>query len=142
MILGLAQFTPPPNAPPSYQWVFWVIGILFVTVCALIVLLSRKREDVQVTNEKRASAAEGLVKTRDLEIADLKRQVEALTHKNEDLNSENRVIGGIKISELAKFWEEKEKFETEFELTKHELRKSQATLKRIEDGGDIHTTKS
>lgn len=136
MIQTLLQSLPnPPDSPQVVQWVWWVIIILLGLGIALIILLSKKREDVQVTNEKRATAAESLVKVRDTELLDCNKGKERLLAENTDLESENKVLVGIKISELMKFWENKAQIEEEIETLKSQLRVTKATLKKWEDGG-------
>jgi dynactin complex subunit len=134
--LTLLQSVPtPPDSPQVVQWVWWVIIVLLGLGIALIILLSKKREDVQVTNEKRAIAAESLVKVRDTELADCAKGKERLLTEVGDLESENKVLVGIKISELMKFWENKTQIEEEIETLKSQLRVTRATLKKWEDGG-------
>jgi hypothetical protein len=141
LVLAYLQLptSPPSGSSATLQWLWIVVVILFLVCAALIILMSRGREEVQVTNEKRASAAEALVKTRDTQITELNQKITALTQDGKEMDSENKVLSGIIVSDLVKFWEQKAQFEEDFELAKSELRRARKLIERLE-GQDPHIT--
>jgi Ca2+/Na+ antiporter len=133
-LLGLLlQLPAPPSSGGAVAYIWWVVALLFLVACALIVLLSRKREDVQQTNEKRATAAEGLVKTRDTELGDCRKEVEKLKEDKADVESEYKTLAGINIHELARFWSEKERVEADLAFAQSENRRQAAVIRRYEE---------
>lgn len=69
-----------------------------------------------MTETKRADANEKLVKTRDIQIADLEKQLEEKTEqcaeKTEDFDSiavEYKTLAGINIKALLEFWAERDR---------------------------------
>lgn len=115
----------------TYVW--WAIGLALTVAAALIILLSRKREDVHQTMEKRALGAEGLVKTRDTELGDCKKLLEKALEDKGDVDSEYKALAGINIEKLFRFWQEKERIEADLEMAQSEVRRLKVVLKRYEE---------
>jgi hypothetical protein len=128
--------TAPPSGAPSFVgYIWWVILLAFALGIALIILLSRNREDVQLTDRNRASSAESLIKTRDIELADaIKARDKAIAEK-EDAESENRTLAGINIQKLMDFWAQKETLETELDVAQSKIRRLEGVIKRMEESG-------
>lgn len=94
---------------------YGVIGILLAVGLGALLLLSKKRQQTDEINEKRATASDALVKVRDTRIIDLEKELdrhkdELNSHKEEleDVTSEYRTLMGIKLDELFKFWATKQ----------------------------------
>lgn len=107
------QLTETPSWWIDKAW--WAVGVIVFIGAALILLLSKKREDVQLMEGKRADALEKLLKTRDIEIQDLDNKISQLEkelaiHKEDldSITSEYKTLAGIIISELCNYWQERE----------------------------------
>lgn len=124
----------PPGSPDWVTWVWWIVVALLIIAAGCIVFLSLKRKEAQAADEKRASAAEALIKVRDIELSDEKKLNAKLTLELADQEAENRVLSGINVRELMAFWKKKTLIEEDLDLTKSELRRVNRTLERIERG--------
>lgn len=100
-----------------------VLGISGIIVAALLILFSKRKEDIQLTESKRADANANLVKTRDQELTD--KIKEALEYKDEldSITVEYRTLAGINLKELFEFWQRKEEFEGRFAIQESENRR-------------------
>lgn len=109
-------------------FVITVIGFLVVVGVALIIILSKKREDVQLTDQKRADASEKLLKTRDLELEDCNKLCEKCREELEDVTAEYRALSGVNLAELVEFWKDYKDWMVEHNKLKRQLRIAQAEL--------------
>jgi len=129
LYLILAQIpNPPGNAPPQIAFLWWVILLLLAAAAGLIYLFTRRQERSEVVNEKRASAAEGLLKTRDIELADAQKAREKALEELGDTEAELRALSGVTIQKLLEFWAVKEKIEGENTFLKSEVRRMEHAL--------------
>jgi hypothetical protein len=90
-----------------------IIGVLsFVAMIAvaLLVVMSKSKEDSINTQTIRANSLSDLIKVRDQEIADLKAQKQAIAEELEDVTVELRTVSAIKVTELMSFWSRYDEF--------------------------------
>lgn len=103
--------------------VVWaVVVVLIAVVFGTIILLSKNILFAQETDKKRADASDNLIKTRDIQITDIKAELDTLKEEFEELTVEYRTIAGIKIEELI-IWQTKHKqdiLDRESEMAKME----------------------
>lgn len=140
-MLALQLPGAPPGASEHVSFVWYIVVFLLLIVLALVVLLTKRRERIEIISEKKASGLEGLLKTRDTELADERRAkektLEDLLKALEDLsevNSELKVVSGIKVHELAEFWAKKGEIEVELEALRSQVRTLKGTLRKWERG--------
>lgn len=84
--------------------VYAALGIIVAGLISLVTFLSLNRKEIQQTDKERATSAEGLVKTRDIQISDLEKKVGRQGEELEDLTAEHRTLIGIDIDLLFKYW--------------------------------------
>lgn len=96
-------------------WSSWItlgnalIGLVIfcgVVALAVLIVLSKKREEVHTTETKRADANEKLLKTRDNQLEDLEKRCSNCSEELEDTTTELRAVSSIKINELVEYWME------------------------------------
>jgi hypothetical protein len=102
--------------------VWALLGIAILVGMALIILLSKRREDVQLIETKRADANEKMVKTREAEIADLTKRCEKAEEELEDTTAELRAVIGIKVKDLIEWWAIMEAREAHFRSVERDNR--------------------
>jgi hypothetical protein len=124
----------PPGAGPSVQFVWYVIVFIFFVVGGLIILLTRRKERVEVISDKKAAGLEGLLKVREEEMAQITKEHTKLAEDFRDVESELKVATGIKMQELFEFWAKKEAIEAENESQRSKIRSLENTLARWERG--------
>jgi len=135
LILALFQLPNPPSGAPSWvAHIWWVVLLLFLAVAGIITLLVTRQGKVEATQEKRAIAAEGLVKTRDAEKAQLEKELAKAQENCNEVEAEWKTLVGVDIDKLMKFWAEKERIEGEIEFLKSQLRAKEAALAKYEKG--------
>ena len=106
-----------------------LLGILILIGGAIILLMSKKREEVTLIESKRADANANLLKTRDIELEDkvrenalLKEKLEKTEIELEDITAEYRTLAGIVISELMMHWQVKLEIEAKMLRLEKEIR--------------------
>lgn len=109
-----------------------VLGIVGLITAGLIILLSKRKEDLHLTETKRADANANLVKTRDQELQDSKKQGQEYKEELDTITVEYRTLAGINLKELFEFWERKEEFEGQHEILKSEHRRLLLVLEHYE----------
>lgn len=135
MSLALLQVpNPPPGAPSSIAFVWYVVLVVLAIAAGLIFLLVKRKERVEGITEKRASALDGLLKTRDVEIAEKSKAHEKVLEDLSEVEAELKVATGIKMSELAAFWAQKAQIEIELEALRSQVRGLQGILAKWESG--------
>lgn len=135
LLLALLQVpNPPPGAPSGIVFVWYVVLVVLVIAAGLIFLLVKRKERVEGITERRASALDGLLKTRDVEAGELRKAREKALEDLSEVESELRVAQGIKMSELAAFWAEKVQIEIELEALRSQVRTLKGTLAKWESG--------
>jgi hypothetical protein len=128
-ILAEEAAKPADKLPFDLNYVWGLLGILILAICAGLIVMSKTREEVQITEGKRADANEKLVKTRDVELSDCQKDLVECQKDLERLKLEYKTVVGIKIEELVKHWNNKIEFEARFENVENENRK---LLRRLE----------
>jgi hypothetical protein len=81
-----------------------IFGFVCLVGAAVIVLLSKRKEDIHATETKRADSNEKLIKTRDQEILDLDKEKERVEKELESVTAEYRTLIGIDLKVLFDFW--------------------------------------
>lgn len=107
--------------------------LLFLIVAGLITILVTWKGKVETIQEKRATAAEGLAKTRADEKAQLETALARAREDCEEIDSEHKVLVGITIEKLMRFWAEKERIEGELELAQTRVRVLEGVVKRLQE---------
>lgn len=87
-------------------WIF--IGALIFIALAVIVFLSKRKDETLVIEQKNSEANARLVKARDDEIKDLVKKLEKAETEVEDVTAEYRSIVGIDIQKLLEYWQIRE----------------------------------
>lgn len=109
----------------------FVIGIIVFIVAiavALIIILSKKREEVQLTTEKRADANEKLLKARDVELEDCTKRCEKCKEELEDVTAELRAISGVKVQELIEWAKDYDLHMVKLNTAERRVRQLEMTL--------------
>lgn len=117
----------------------WVLlGIVVIVAMATIVLLSKRKEETLSIETKRADASTNLVRIRDTEIDDLKKQICELESELADIKSEYKTLVGINIKVLMDYWQVRE---DEMAETGRLLQQLRVLKRRIgDDETNIHGT--
>jgi hypothetical protein len=136
LLLWLQVPNPPSNAPAGIAYIWWVILLVLAIAAGLIFLFTRRQERVEVVNEKRASAAEGLVKTRDTELADCLKARQRAEEDLGDTKAELYALSGITCQKLLEFWAVKEQIEGENIRLKAQVRVLQIAAGVREKGAE------
>jgi hypothetical protein len=126
---------PPNNAPAGIALLWWVVILLLVIAGGLVIILVQRKTRIEKVVETRATAAEGLVRTRDAELVDERRALAKVREELADAESELKALAGINITELFKFWEQKERIETELAEAQSQIRRLQGVIRKYEEGG-------
>jgi hypothetical protein len=113
--------------------IWWLVLLLFLIVAGLITILVTRQGKVETIQEKRASAAEGLAKTRADEKAALEKELAKAREDCEEIDSEHKVLVGITIEKLMRFWAQKERIEEELELAQSRIRILEGANKRLQE---------
>ena len=98
-------------------------------------MLARRKNDLDDLQKRRNEVSDGLLKLRDAEILDCKKQIEALNEELEDVTSEHRALVALKMDELLNHWADKEKDARAYALLEVEV-------KRLKRQLDIHISQA
>jgi exosortase/archaeosortase len=112
-LLGLFFLLQVASPISMVNLVIGVLAVVALIAVALLVVMSKSREEVIGTETKRANSLSDLVKVRDQEISDLKTQKDKLAEELEDVTAELRTISAIKVTELMAFWTRYEEYMAE-----------------------------
>jgi exosortase/archaeosortase len=112
-LLGLFFLLQVASPISMVNLVIGVLAVVALIAVALLVVMSKSREEVIGTETKRANSLSDLVKVRDQEISDLKTQKDRLAEELEDVTAELRTISAIKVTELMAFWTRYEEYMAE-----------------------------
>jgi hypothetical protein len=112
-LLGLLFLFQVASPISMVNLVIGVLAVVALIAVALLVVMSKSREEVIGTETKRANSLSDLVKVRDQEISDLKTQKDRLAEELEDVTAELRTISAIKVTELMAFWTRYEEYMAE-----------------------------
>jgi hypothetical protein len=112
-LLGLLFLFQVASPISMVNLVIGVLAVVALIAVALLVVMSKSREEVIGTETKRANSLSDLVKVRDQEISDLKTQKDKLAEELEDVTAELRTISAIKVTELMAFWTRYEEYMAE-----------------------------
>ena len=110
-----------------------IVGFIVLIASSVIIIMSKRREDVHLIETKRANSNADLVKTRDLEIKDLE---DKLTDKGDDYESmsrEYKTLAAIDIDELMTYWATYQQQKTDRENLEDENARMKRRLKIYED---------
>lgn len=127
------------DAKSDLTFLWWILGVVLLIGAALIILLSKRKEHIQDTETKRANSNADLIKTRDIEICDLKNKIARLEADIESVTIEYKTLVGIDIAKLFNYWTIKENKEAEILLLESRIRVLERLVKNAE-AGDIHNT--
>lgn len=99
-----------------------ILIFCIAVVGALIVIASKRREELHSINSQRADASDKLVKVRDTELADSEKKCAKLQEELEDTTAELRVLSGVNLEKLVAYWCEYELFQAKFGKIQQENR--------------------
>lgn len=119
-----------PEWLTGFNFLMALFGLAIVVGAAVLVILARGKTDVSQLEVARANAAEGLVKLRDTEIEQLKKEVAEAESELESLTAEHRALAGIIIGQLLQHWADKEQLEANLLDLKRQVR----VLEKRKDG--------
>lgn len=98
----------------DYAVVWFFLGIAILVGAALIVIFSKGREDVQITETRRADANEKYAKLKEKELEDCKSDCDDIEKEKKALELEYKALASINIKELVIHWANKEADEARY----------------------------
>lgn len=111
-----------PDWLTGFNFLLALFGFATLVAGAFVVLSLRKQEGSSLLQVERATAAEGLAKTREIEILTINAKKALLEEELEGVTAEHRALAGIKIGELMEFWVQKEDMEAKIKDQAREIR--------------------
>jgi hypothetical protein len=105
----------------EYATVWFFLGIAILAGVALLILFSKQREDVQLTETKRADANEKYAKIKERELDECESECAECKNEKEKLTLEYKALASIIIRELSNHWIHKEEDEARYEDMKQKL---------------------
>lgn len=97
-----------PTILTGFNLLIALLGLIILVGAAIIVLLARRKETVSGLQLERATASEALVKTRDIQIEDCRKECEECKEELEDTTAELRGQMAINVSELMRYWQKRD----------------------------------
>lgn len=99
-----------------------LFGFLILIGGSIIIILARRRDTIDDVQKKRNEANEGLIKVRDTELSDCKKQCEKCNEELEDITAEHRTLVGLKVTELLGHWADREDLLARLEKAEQRVR--------------------
>lgn len=91
------------------------ITIVGVVTVALLIILSKRREEIQVSTDR-------LLGIRDTELEDCNKKCTDCKEELEDVTAEFRALSGVNIEKLVSYWKDFEEHQLEVETLKRKIR--------------------
>lgn len=128
----LLMYEGSPSWATGFNILIALLSLLITLGIALLILMSKRREEIHSTETKRADANEGLVKVRDTELADCNKRCEKCNEELEDVTSEYRAITSIHVKDLLAYWQTRDA-----EMAEKDELKRQIRVLKLRVGDDV-----